>query len=340
MSVKLALAIVSFIVLNLNVFSIARSFAEETEGNDLAKPNVNTFLIQLDLEKQKLAGIETSTVKETVYHSEYIAYGSVLTIQPLIDLRHRYHLTRTEQDSAHAQFSNSQQHIERQKYLYNHGVASKKSLQERQLQLSVDRASMDAARNQQQAIIDNAKLLWGDKLADWALSNRTGHLNDFISGQKSLLKVILPIDKHLPEAINTIHISSSGDRSKATEATLISIAPQTDDSAQGESYFFQTDHRSIRPGMRIVAWIPELTNLQSGILIPKSAIIWHLDQSFVYTKTDQQIFSRRKISHLIEAPNDYVLTDEIKKGEQIVTTGGQLLLSEEFRVQIPDDDND
>jgi hypothetical protein len=39
-------------------------------------------------------------------------------------------------------------------------------------------------------------------------------------------------------------------------------------------------------------------------------------------------------------PNGYFISNELKPGEQLVLTGGQLLLSEEFRAQIPHEDND
>jgi hypothetical protein len=65
-----------------------------------------------------------------------------------------------------------------------------------------------------------------------------------------------------------------------------------------------------------------------------------MDQSFVYIKSDSETFIRRKIENYAVTPDGYFVENDLKPGEYIVTTGGQLLLSEEFRVQIPDEDDD
>jgi len=137
---------------------------------------------------------------------------------------------------------------------------------------------------------------------------------------------------------------------------LISAAPQTDTTAQGESYFFQTDGRRncsrqscgihtipgdnpIRTGMSVAAWIPEQGENRSGVIIPKSALAWYMDQAFVYIKTAEEQFSRRTIDQYSATNGGYFVGSGINAGEQLVVTGGQMLLSEEFRGQIPNEDD-
>ncbi len=338
MSVKTALVIFCFFVIIF--FQVINVSADDVENKIVIEPAIPAQTIHLEVRVQQLSGIETLTLEPANYQAEFTAYGSALNIQPLVNLHHRYQLAQTERSSAKAKYLNSEQNINRQQNLYRHGVSSKRSLQGQQLQWQVDKASADAAHVQGKAIVDEAMLTWGKELTEWALSDNAEQLSVFLAGQQTLLKIVLPVNKQLANGIQTIAVDPAGDRSKACEASLIAVAPHIDNTIQGESYFFKTSDHAIKAGMRVAAWIPEQNKNQPGVIIPKSALIWHLDQSFVYIKTDSQTFSRRKIDQYTVIPNGYFIGNELKPGEQLVISGGQLLLSEEFRVQIPHEDND
>jgi hypothetical protein len=90
--------------------------------------------------------------------------------------------------------------------------------------------------------------------------------------------------------------------------------------------------------MRIAAWIPERNEDRLGVIIPKSALIRYLDQAFVY-QTDREKFSRRNIDHFSATADGYFVSNELNTGDQLVTTEGQMLLSEEIRGQILNEDD-
>jgi hypothetical protein len=249
-------------------------------------------------------------------------------------------LALTERSSAKARFKQAEQNISRQQDLYRDGVSSKRNLQEQQAQWQSYKAQVDATDFQGKAIIDEALLNWGKELTDWALSNDSEKLGAFLSGRQTLLQITLPANKHLPDNIKTIFIEVSGNRGKAHKAELISMAAQTEAVAQGESYYFQTDDKNIITGMNVSAWIPDQNAKLPGVIIPKSALIWYMDQAFVYLKTDKETFSRRNIDHYSASADSYFIPDAIKPGEQIVTKGAQTLLSEELHEQIPSENDD
>jgi hypothetical protein len=337
MSIKTALAILCLVVVEI----CQPIKADDDTKQAASEQYLTSQTVHIDGKVQTLSGIETLILEPADYQTEFTAYGNALNIQALINLHHRYQLTQNERSSANAKYLHSEQNINRQQSLFRNGVASKRSLQGQQLQLQVDKASADAAQVHGKALIDEALLTWGKELAGWAFSDRPDQLDGFISGQQTLLKITLPVNRHLADRIQTIYVEPSGDRSKAVKATLIGTAPQADNSIQGASYFFKTSDTTIKPGMRVAVWVPEQSNNQTGVIIPKSALIWHLDQSFVYIKRDEQTFSRHRIDQFTLLPNGYFIANgQLKPGERLVTTGGQLLLSEEFRVQIPDEDND
>ena len=78
----------------------------------------------------------------------------------------------------------------------------------------------------------------------------------------------------------------------------------------------------------------------AGVIIPKSALIWYMDQAFVFLKTTEETFSRRTLDHYLASADGNFIADAIKPGEQVVTKGAQMLLSEDLRGQIPKEDDD
>ncbi len=324
----------------LNFFSTRLAVAE----NEKPPPETQNISVQpvvrLNTETQKLSGIETITLKPASHHSEFTAYGKAINLQPLLALRNRYLLALTERSSAKAKFKQAEQNINRQQDLYSQGVSSKRSLQEQQAQWQSSKAQADATHFQGKAVIDEALLLWGKELTDWALSSDSDKLSAFLSGHQKLLQITLPTNKHLPESVRTIYIEASGNRSKANKAELISVATRAETVAQGESYYFQTGNKNIITGMNVTAWIPERNEQMTGVIIPKSALIWYMDQALVYIKTSEETFSRRTLNHYSASAEGYFIPDAIKPGEQVVTKGAQMLLSEELRGQIPNEDDD
>jgi len=322
----------------LSLISTTISADETNEQQHTLQITGQQTVITLDTKTQQSSGIETITLKPAHHHAEFIAYGKAISIQPLLTLHHRYLLVLTEHKRAAARFKQSEQSIKRQQELYQDGVTAKRNLQDHQAQWQSDKAQLDAIQFQRQSIIDETLLNWGAVLSDWALSAHSDKLSAFLSGRQTLLQITLPSNRQLADNSLTIYVEPSGNRSKAQAAALISAAPQTDAANQGSSYFFQTGAKTIKAGMSISAWLPEQQQSQSGVIIPKSALIWFMDQAFVYIKTDGDTFSRRAVNDYSAGVDGYFISDTVKPGEQIVITGGQMLLSEEFRGQIPDDD--
>ncbi|MGR9012205.1 MAG: efflux RND transporter periplasmic adaptor subunit [Gammaproteobacteria bacterium] len=322
------------------VLSITLSFADDDDKPVAKRPSPGgQGTIFLSEQVQALSGLQTITLTAVSHHAEFTAYGRAVNLQPLIALRHRYLLALTERGGAAARFKQAEQNIQRQENLYRDGATSKRNLQVQQAQWQTEKALVDAGGVLSKAIVDEARLNWGNKLTEQALSTDSDKMGNFLSGKQTLLQITVPVNKQLPRDIQNIYVEASGNRSAASKAELISAAPQTDIGTQGESYFFQTDGSHIRTGMHVAAWIPEQAASQSGVIIPKSAIIWHLDQAFVYIKIAAEQFSRRMIKQYSVTADGYFVGNGIKAGEQLVVTGGQMLLSEEFRGQIPDEDD-
>jgi hypothetical protein len=310
------------------------SWSKGEEQNKLSTP------VQLDTQAQQSAGIKTQILQTETYQPEFTAFGTALNIMPLMELRHRYQLAQFDRASAQAKYHNSSNNIKRQQNLYQSGIASKRSLQAYQLQTQVDKVTADAAKIKNSSIVDEAILVWGKQLTEQLLSENSPQFNEFLTGQQILLQVTLPANQHLAHEAKTVFIEPSGKRNLAFKANLIGPAPQSDNMIQGENYFFKTENSAIRPGMRVTVWIPGQGNQRVGVIIPKNALIWYLEQSYVYIKSNQDTFTRQEIDRVELTPKGYFIADQLRPGDEVVAQGAQLLLSEEFRMQIPQEDKD
>ena len=287
---------------------------------------------------QQDSGIATIKLTLATHQAELTGYGKVLAIQPLLTLRQHYLTAVTERSANQARFKQATQSIARQQILYREGITAKRDLEAQQAQWQIEQAQLKATQFQDQTIKQEALLNWGDTLSTWALSNDTTRLNSLLSGQTKLVQITLPSGQQLADNVKTIYIAATGQRDKAYPAEFISVAPQTDVSTQSSSYFFQTRAKAIGIGMNVTAWLPEQQAETSGVIIPTSALVWAMDQAFVYVKTAGSQFSRRAIHHYTQTEHGYFVSDDLKPDEELVVTGGQMLLSEEMRGQIPDED--
>jgi hypothetical protein len=293
----------------------------------------------LDEKTQTLAGLKTTRLETGRFYTEVSVTGEAISIQPLLVLRNRYLAALTENSQSLAKFKQAEQNRSRQQDLFRHGVTSKRNLQEHELQWQTDKTVVDANTLQIKAIAEETQLTWGKKLSAWILDTDPSKWAGFLAGKDVLLRISLPVDKSLSSDTNIIYVESSGRRDKASTARLISEAPQTDAPSQSQSYFFQGQGRLIKPGVRVFVWIPEKKRTLDGVMIPKSAGVWLLDQLFVYVKADKNSFVRRLVADYTVSPEGYLAATGFEAGEEIVTTGAQMLLSEEQRRQIPDEDD-
>jgi len=219
------------------------------------------------------------------------------------------------------------------------GVAAKK-INYAQSQWQQQNAQLKGLRFQVEDIKNEARQQWGEIIAGWVMEDKSKSINRLLSRQDSLLLVTLPVSHSLAGDVSFIHISRKGSRKNARKAYYISPAWMTDQMIQGETYFFKTATGKLRTGMRINAWLPEGNEPLSGIRVPDQAIVWYGGQPWAYVQLDEGVYQRRSLKSGLVSPDSLFFTEGFFVGEQLVVSGAQMLLSEEFRWQIQDEDDD
>ncbi|MGZ5000956.1 MAG: efflux RND transporter periplasmic adaptor subunit [Methylomonas sp.] len=289
---------------------------------------------------QQLAGIKTQPLEAAEQQPEFTAYGTVLSLEPLLQLRQQYLAARTQQDSAKAKYTETDLNLSRTQNLHAQDIVSTRRLQEQQALWQADKANLAASGYQQQAILAASRLEWGNTLTEWFIQTQGKAAEQFLNNGAQLLQITLPANVHLDPAVRNVYVDERGQRGNAIRAALISASPRIDPVSQGERYFFKTEGRRIPFGTHVNVWITSDTQQTAGVFVPKSALVWHLGQAFIFIRTADDKFSRRALPQYTPGSHGYFVTGPLKAGEEIVISGAQTLLSQELKNLIPSEDDD
>lgn len=296
-------------------------------------------VLRLTEDEQRYSGIETHTLALETYVPEQKAYGKVLDIQPLLDLRSEYEAAWSDKEISEAELMASSKEYERLRTLHDRGeVIAEKQVNDAEALWRADEARLESARTRLRNTRDKTIQQWGGVISAMALDDDAGSLDRLITQEEVLLLVTLPADQQLPDETQTVYVDRGSDRARARPAILVSQAAVTDVARQGESYIFRSSGDRLRNGMRMDVWIPQSDDSIRGINLPKDAIVWYAGAPWAYVQIDAEHFTRRKVPARSEREQGWFVQDEFSAGEQVVVSGGQMLLSEEFRWQIPEED--
>lgn len=307
-------------------------------------------VVTLSAQAQKISGIETLTLKPANFQVERLSYGSVMGIEPLIDLRARYQAALAEANVVRAALANSQQDYQRMQLLNkdNHNV-SDRALQAAEAAWKADQAKLVAAETLASGIRDNMRQQWGDVLTGWA-TQPTGNesLQRLLQYREVLLRISLPADTPPPSQSSTLLVEPIGTQGQSSRAQWVSASPQTDATVQGRAYFYRAPADNLRSGMRIAARFTGQGQGATGVIVPHSAVVWYASQAWVYQQQGADTFVRSRINTEFEAEdqsggesvNGWFNSTGIKSGDVVVTRGAQLLLSEELKAEIKNENED
>lgn len=332
--------LIRFLYLTVILFSTSSHAARDDEDDSPQSPVADAVGSSAEAQWPQTAGIKTQHLEASAQQPEFSAFGTVVNLEPLLALRQQFLAAQAQQDSAQAKYQEADQNLTRTQNLHQHDIVSTRRLQEQQAQWRNDKANLATSSYQQQTLVAASRLQWGDRLTEWFTQTNSKQAEQFLNHRAQLLQITLPANSRLAPDINTIDVDEHGQRDRAIKATLISQAPQVDPITQGERYFFKTEGRSMPFGAHISAWIASGNQDNVGVIIPESAVIWHLGQAFVFIKTANGKFDRHLLPELIPAKTGYFTSGGLKPGTEIVTTGAQSLLSQELKNLIPSEDND
>lgn len=297
----------------------ARAAEPETATSTLEQRVPGT--VDLDDAAQRAVGLETEPLKAIEVTPEIKAFGRVLDPTPLATLVH-------ELTAAQAALDTSEQELRRSRTLLRENNASERALQAAQAAAARDRAQLASLR-------DRIALGWGAALG------RRAHLaaliDELTSLEAQIVRLNLPLGEALPTPPAAARVARLTGETLSDQAELLGPASSADPQlqTQGLLYLVRKSAVQLTPDSAVVGYLP-LTNAPPlrGVRMPSSAVIRHEAHAWVYVQKDATQFERVLLSALEPLDGGWLVSQGLEPGARVVTSGGQILLSEELKAQL------
>ena len=316
---------------------------DDNDDKVIAKQQLvdGSLVVRISADTQKLAGIKTILSENISIQSEDRAFATVIDIQELLLKRADYREAIAERQITNTSLRNSSKLLEQLKVLHKEATnISKRELQQATAVWEEQRARIQAINIRLQNIRENMVQKWNTEITELALKDNSELFDRLVNRKDYLILMTLKANQHLSADTAFVFVNKTDDRANARKAYFISAASFSDTTLQGETYFLRANAEKIRVGMRLYVWLPDTGFSGEGVNIPDQAVVWYAGKPWAYVQVDDELFSRRSLLDPIETDSGWLVKDNFKIGEQIVVSGAQTLLSEEFKWAIPDEDDD
>jgi hypothetical protein len=293
---------------------------KKAEAESRVKHGANgEVIITLDAETQKVMGLQTAPLATRQLEPEVKGYGRVLDPAPLSTLT-------AEVASARTTALASQKELERLKVLAGQNNASARALE-----------TAEAAAQRDTALAESAwqRLLaaWGKGVVDRA--DLPAFVQSLAAGETALVQINLPPGDALQSPPATARLVTLAENGAPIAAQLVGPAPAVDPQMQGQGFLFLVKPAQPRfaPGAAVTALLPLPGDAQSGVSVPRDAVLRFNGATWVYLQTGEDKF--QKVEVALERPMEsgWFVHEGLKAGDKVVTVGAQQLLSEELKGQ-------
>jgi hypothetical protein len=291
-------------------------------------------VIRLDAAAAQRAAIRTEVVHRSAQPETVRAFATVPDLQPLAQLSASLRAAAAQLKSAQAKLDASRTEYERERQLFDDEKSvSAAHLQSAQAAFLVDRAGLEAARDEVDAILASARLGWGAVLAGaLAASDPAGRAlaDDLVKRRQILLQVALPSPwtGAGPPAQGRV-LLDGGD---GPLIRFLSEAAHADPHLAGRSLLYRVaPDPALLPGANVTVRLPTGRSVEAAP-VPASAVVWWQGQAWVFVRTHSGDFERRQIAFDRASDASGLLAD-LEDGSDVVVQGAQVLLSEELRAE-------
>lgn len=345
---QVALAILLVLVFAGGLGSIFHAVVGQTKADDKDDPETvanpptrvtiknGVTILTLSAADVQNAGLECARLTPAPAENIIISFATVLDPAALVELDSHYIDAETQVKSADARLAVSQAAFERAKVLYNDQQnISVAQLQSAQSSFDSDTAALAAARTRLAGVAAAARQNWGSAVGA-ALVNHAPLITALIERREYLAKVTLP-----PGVVPTTPPETAAaalNNSTKIQLTYVSLATASNPKLQGIAYFYTVPAQDgLLPGLNLEVSLP-IKSAERGWIVPNSAVVWLEGQAWIYIRSDAKTFIRREIAPNRPASDDGYIVTGLPPDAEVAVHGAQMLLSEEFRAQVPVED--
>jgi hypothetical protein len=314
---------------------------DEIETASAAGIDGGRAVVRVPPESQKASGIATQALKASRSEAAIEVYGMVMNLQPLAELRGRYLAAAAEARALRAAMAAAESEYRRMEMLHRDDRnVSEQALKSAEARYRSELARLAAAEQGAASIRDAMRSAWGDAITGWATRPDSPMLEALLQQRAFLVQLVLPYDLPKSAARGKISVAPAMARETARVARFVADSPQVDPGLPGETYFYVVQGGGFRAGMRVAARVGLDGAPVAGVIVPAQAVVWHAGKAWTYLKQDEQTFARHEVSAAEELDGGWFNAGGFQAGDEVVVSGAQLLLSEELKYQIRNENED
>ncbi|MBN1489678.1 MAG: efflux RND transporter periplasmic adaptor subunit [Phycisphaerae bacterium] len=150
-----------------------------------------------------------------------------------------------------------------------------------------------------------------------------------------LARVSLPAGEISGAGIMAARIVVTGREDAPLEAKRVARAAMADAVTGGESLLFAVSEGdfSLQPGMTVAAYLQLPGAPETGVSVPRSAVVRLTGRAWVYVRTGNDTFTRQEVPVDVLTPEGWFVAEGLGPDDSVVVRGAQNLLSEEIKHQ-------
>ena len=285
---------------------------------------------------QRAAGIVVQTPAAAEYRAAQRYFGVVADPRMLVDARQRYLSLGTQMAAAEAALVQRRADRARIQALFDEGRnATARELELAQAALASEEQRLNALLTERRAVVDGLRVVWGDAFAE--RPDATDALLARAAGREvELVQFVMPAGVEPRNTDWRVNVAAA--ESPGAPARLVGRSPQTVPGLQGDTWLLAVPRAGLPAGARVRV-LADGGKPLAGVRVPPSAIVRFGGKAWVYLQVEPEQFERRALA--TDRPlGDGLFSDAFTSDTQLVTSGAQLLLSEEFKFQIKNENSD
>ena len=298
-------------------------------------------VVRISAQSQNAAGIAVQPLKSAKREAALDAYGIVVNLQPLAESRGRYLAATAESRAARATLAAAESEYRRMETLFRDDRnVSEQAMTTAQARYRSELSRQAAADQAAAGIRDAMRGTWGETVTGWAINPDSQTIRSLLQQTAFLVQLVLPHDLPRGAVRGKIAVAPAMSRENSRPASFVADSPQIDPAFPGETYYYLVAGGGFRAGMRVAARIGLGGAPVSGVIVPSAAVVWHAGKAWAYVKDDEQRFARFEVSTADEMEGGWFNATGFGDDDEVVVSGAQLLLSEELKYQIRNENED
>ncbi len=151
-----------------------------------------------------------------------------------------------------------------------------------------------------------------------------------------LARVELPVGDAFDPTSTSARIIPMGFESSSLVGARVAQAAATEARSRGSVLLFRVNCGSLplRPGATVLAYLPAPGGGQSGVEIPRSAVVRSRGHAWAYVQSSDDSFVRREVPVAQATERGWFTASGFTPGDRVVIEGAHALLSEELKPEI------